>query len=117
MPTINIDPSYCDTNKPKVLPQLNTNFKNNYSYLSTPSPASTRSLAQSSSDDTTNVFINSQITLDSDNRSPIDSPSNFNFNNYSHKKSTIRDKNSSRRWIFDEYTDYHEPRSHRVNGN
>ena len=138
MPTINVDPSYCNTDdqnnsnnpntssstsKPKdLLPRLNTNLRNNYLYA--PTPLSARSLGQNSSDDATDVYINSPQTLyDLDTRSPYDSPATVNPNNYYYSSNhnsgrpILYDKRSSRRWIFDEYTDYHEPTCERVNGN
>ena len=77
LPTINVDPSYCNTDdqnkssnpntssntsKPKVLlPRLNTTLRNNCLYA--PSPLSVRSLGQNRSDDATDFYINSPRPL------------------------------------------------------
>jgi len=110
MPTINVDKNYSNlssssTNKVSKfheVTKLNMNFKNNNIL---PSPPSARYNGESSTEDIFNDTPTDDI-VNSPRRKRIRSESNVN----------IRDKHSSRKWIFDEYTDYHQPKSERVNG-
>ncbi|ORX45213.1 DUF221-domain-containing protein [Piromyces finnis] len=111
LPTINVDENYSNISnvssgrynkKFNEVTRLNVNFKNNR-ILS--SPPSARYFGQDSSNPFNNVPTTNEVANPS-KRKHIRSESNVN----------IRDKYSSRKWIFDEYTDYHQPRSERVNG-
>jgi hypothetical protein len=90
--------------------KLNMNFKNKYDVIP-PSPSG-RSGIQSSTDESMSSFVNTPL-----NGSILESPYNNKSRHHRNESNLlIRDKYSSRKWIFDEYTDYHQPRSLRVNG-
>jgi len=117
---LSFEPTISQTNITQEIVKLNTNYKalnittSSQSTPNTPSTDSTRIFIPTNSDDeNTNVM---------DTSLPPTTQHNSNdkqkyLRNRSESNLLIRDKYSSRRWIFDQYTDYSQPRSLRVNGN
>jgi len=106
-----LEPNSSNTNLTQEIIKLNTNYKNLNISTSPQLTPNTTSLMES-----TRLFITTQ---GDDDNNVIDSPRREkprHTRNISQNNPLVRDKYSSRRWIFDEYTDYQQPRSLRVDG-